>query len=166
MMLRRGTGGYYVNGVVARWTTDGVSLRDSATFVRMGNTPTPSATADLQLRNILFAETNGKVFQAPANLATSAQADMDLAANNLTLSAATAASLFTAIPAVGATPASIADFDFSPATGSPIATGGLSTFTGSIQAKAGTYVVPTAYLGAVAPGGTKWWTGWTSYARN
>jgi hypothetical protein len=166
LMLRRGTGGYYVNGVVARWTTDGVSLRDSATFVRMGNTPTPSATADLQLRNILFAETNGKVFQAPANLATSAQADMDLAANNLTLSAATAASLFTAIPAVGATPASIADFDFSPATGSPIATGGLSTFTGSIQAKAGTYVVPTAYLGAVAPGGTKWWTGWTSYARN
>ena len=28
MMLRRGTGGYYVNGVVARWPADGVSLRD------------------------------------------------------------------------------------------------------------------------------------------
>jgi hypothetical protein len=91
---------------------------------------------------------------------------MDLAANNLTLSAATAASLFTAIPAVGATPTSVADFDFSPAAGSPIATGGLSTFAGSIQTKAGTFVTPTAYLGAVAPNGTKWWTGWTSYARN
>jgi hypothetical protein len=166
LMLRRGTGGYYVNGVVARWTSDGVSLRDSATFARAGNTATPSATADLQLRNILFAETNGKVFQTPMNAATNPQADMDLAANNLTLSGVTAASLFTAIPAVGATPASIADFDFSPAAGSPIATGGLSTFAGSIQAKAGTFVTPTAYLGAVAPNGTKWWTGWTSYARN
>jgi hypothetical protein len=166
MMLRRGTGGYYVNGVVARWTSDGVSMRDSATFIRAGNTRTPSATADLQLRNILFAETNGKVFQTPANLATNAQADMDLAANALTLSTATAASLFTTIPAVGATPAGLAAFDFSPATNSPIATGGLATFAGSIQAKAGTFVTATSYLGAAAPGGTKWWTGWTNYARN
>jgi hypothetical protein len=166
LMLRRGTGGYYVNGVVARWTSDGVSLRDSATFARAGNTATPSATADLQLRNILFAETNGKVFQTPVNAATNPQADMDLAANSLTLSGATAASLFTAIPAVGATPTSVADFDFTPAAGSPIATGGLATFAGAIQTKAGTYVTPTAYLGAVAPNGPKWWTGWTSYARN
>ena len=27
MMLRRGTGGYYINGVLARWAADGVSLR-------------------------------------------------------------------------------------------------------------------------------------------
>jgi hypothetical protein len=166
LMLRRGTGGYYVNGVVARWTSDGVSMRDSATFTRAGNTQTPSATADLQLRNILFAETNGKVFQTPVNQATSPQADLDLAANTLTLSTATAASLFTAIPAVGTVPTSIAAFDFSPATGSAIATGGLATFAGAIQTKAGTFVTPTAYLGAAAPGGTKWWTGWTNYARN
>ena len=166
MMLRRGAGGYYVNGVVARWTADGVSLRDSATFTRAGNTPTPSAAADLQLRNILFAETNGKVFQAPVNRTTNAQADMDLAANALTLSAATTAAIFSAIPAVGDAPSGIAAFDFSPAAGSPIATGGLATFAGSIQAKAGTFVTPTAYLGAAAPGGAKWWTGWTNYARN
>ena len=166
LMLRRGTGGYYVNGVVARWTSDGVSMRDSATFARAGNTATPSTAADLQLRNILFAETNGKVFQTPVNAATNPQADMDLAANSLTLSTATAASLFTTVPAVGAAPASITAFDFSPAAGSPIATGGLATFAGSIQTKAGTFVTPTAYLGAAAPGGTKWWTGWTNYARN
>jgi hypothetical protein len=166
LMLRRGTGGYYVNGVVARWTSDGVSLRDSATIKRAGTTQTPSATADLQLRNILFAETNGKVFQTPVNAATNAQGDMDLAANALTLSTATAASLFTAIPAVGSAPAGVAAFDFSPAAGSPIATGGLATFAGSIQTKAGTFVTPTTYLGAVAPGGTKWWTGWTNYTRD
>jgi len=166
MMLRRGTGGYYVNGVVARWSADGISLRDSATFARGGTSQTPSATADLQIRNVLFAETNGKVFQTPVNAASNPQSGMDLTANNLTLSGGTAASLFTLIPAVGAAPTSIADFDFSPAASSAIATGGLATFTGAILAKAGTVVTPTAYLGAVAPGGTKWWQGWTSYARN
>jgi len=165
LMLRRGTGGYYVNGVIARWPTDGVSLRDAATYARAGSVTTPAATADLQLKNILFAETNGKVFQA--NTATPAtQFDLDLAANNLTLSAATAASLFASIPAVGATPTSINDFDFTPAANSPIATAGLSAFTGAIATKAGTFVTATAYAGGAAPGGAKWWQGWTSYARN
>ncbi|MEP6729252.1 MAG: fibronectin type III domain-containing protein [bacterium] len=166
MMLRRGTGGYYVNGVIARWSADGISMRDSATWVRAGSTRTPAATADLQIRNILFAETNGKVFQTPVNQASNPQSDLDLTANNLTLSTATASSLFAAIPAVAATPADIAAFDFSPAAGSPIATGGLSAFTGAIQTKAGTVVTATAYQGAVAPGGTKWWQGWTTYVRN
>ena len=162
MMLRRGTGGYYVNGVLARWSADGISLRDQATYDRAGATRTPAATADLQIRNILLAETNGKVFQTTS----ATQFDLDLTANNLTLSTGTAASLFAAIPAVGAAPTAIGEFDFSPATGSPIATGGLATFTGAILAKAGTVVAPTAYLGAVAPGGTKWWQGWTTYTRN
>jgi len=162
MMLRRGTGGYYVNGVIARWPTDGISLRDQQTYDRAGATATPAATADLQVRNIVFAETNAKLFQAPS----ATQFALDPAANNLTLSAATAASLFAAIPAVGASPASINDFDFTPAAGSSIATAGLSTFTGAIATKAGTFVSGTAYAGGAAPGGPKWWQGWTSYARN
>jgi len=163
LMLRRGTGGYYVNGVVARWTSDGVSLRDQATYDRAGATPTPSATADLQLKNIFFAETNGKLFQAPS----ATQFELDSTANSLKLGTATAASLFIAIPAVGSVPADISAFDFTPAAGSPIATGGLNAFTGAIATKAGTFVTPTAYQGAVAPGGgNKWWAGWTSYVRN
>jgi hypothetical protein len=162
MMLRRGTGGYYVNGVIARWPTDGISLRDQQTYDRAGATATPAATADLQVRNIVFAETNAKLFQAPS----ATQFALDPAANNLTLSASTAASLFAAIPAVGASPASINEFDFTPAVGSPIATAGLSTFTGAIATKAGTFVSGTAYAGGAAPGGPKWWQGWTSYARN
>ena len=163
MMLRRGTGGYYVNGVIARWTSDGVSLRDQGTYDRAGDTPTPAATADLQLKNIFFAETNGKLFQTPS----ATQFELDSTANNLKLSTATAASLFTAIPAVGAVPADISAFDFTPVAGSPIATGGLNAFTGAMATKAGTFVMATAYQGAVAPGGAnKWWAGWTSYARN
>jgi hypothetical protein len=162
LMLRRGTGGYYVNGVIARWPTDGISLRDAAKYDRAGATPTPSTTAGLQVRNVVFAETNGKVFQAPS----ATQFALDLAANDLTLTAATAASLFTAIPAVAATPTSVNEFDFTPAASSPIATAGLSTFTGAIAAKAGTFVTATPYAGGAAPGGPKWWQGWTSYARN
>ena len=162
MMLRRGTGGYYVNGVIARWTSDGISLRDAATYARAGSVAIPSATADLQIKNVYFAEVNGLVFQATS----ATQNSLDLAGNNLTLGTGTAASLFTAIPAVGAAPTSLAAFDFTPAAGSPIATGGLSTFTGAILAKAGTFVTPTAYQGGVAPGGAKWFTGWTNYTRN
>ncbi len=169
MMLRRGTGGYYVNGVIARWSADGVSLRDTATFVRGGSTTTPSTSADLQLRNILFAEVGPAgtptLFQ-PNTATPSTQFALDATANNLTLSTATAASLFVLIPAVGTVPTALSNFDFTPSTGSPIATGGLSTFTGSILTKAGTFVTATTYRGAVDPAGAKWWAGWTNYARN
>jgi hypothetical protein len=162
MMLRRGSGGYYVNGLLSRWSADGISIRDAATFTRAGDSRTPAATADLQIRNIVFSETNAKVFQSTS----ATQFDLDLTANALTLSTASATSLLALLPDIGTAPASISAFDFSPATGSAIATAGLSTFTGSIAAKAGTFVTATAYVGAAAPGGPKWWTGWTAYYRN
>ena len=34
------------------------------------------------------------------------------------------------------------------------------------EVKAGSFVTGTSYVGAAAPGGAKWWTGWTAYARN
>ena len=162
MMIRRGSGGYYVNGVLARWPTDGVSLRDAATYARAGSVAAPSTSADLQIRNVFFAETNNLMFQA----SSATQNSLDATANNLTLSTATAASLFTAIPAVGSAPTSVNAFDFTPAAGSPIATGGLATFTGAIATKAGTFVTPTSYMGGVAPNGPKWFQGWTAYYRN
>jgi hypothetical protein len=161
MMLRRGTGGYYVNGVLARWPTDGISLRDANTYARAGSTKTPGATADLQIKNVVFVETN-TMFQP----ASATQFDLDATTNTLTMSTATAASLLTLVPAVGSAPAALAAFDFMPATGSTIATAGLATFGGAMAAKAGTFITPTAYVGAVAPGGAKWWLGWTNYARN
>jgi hypothetical protein len=164
-MLRRGTGGYYINGVVSRFPAGGVSLRDPETFVRGASIATPDlATSDLQVRNVVFAETP-TVFQA--NTATPAtQFSLDLAGNSLTSSAAASTALFTAIPATGAVPSGVAAFDWTPVAGSAIANGGMATFTGKIAAKAGTFVTPTTYVGAVAAGGTKWWSGWTTYVRN
>lgn len=163
MMLRRGTGGYYVNGVIARYPAAGISLRDVATYARAGSTAIPNlATADLAVKNVYIAETP-LAFQA----ASATQNVFELAGNAITHNAAgTAASLFAGIPATGATPAGASAFDFSPAAGSPIATGGLATFTGKLATKAGAVVTGTSYLGAAAPGGAKWWATWTNYTRN
>ena len=169
LMLRRGTGGYYMNGVVARFPVDGISLRDSLTFVRAALAATPDlATTDLAVRNNYFVETP-KVFQTVTAPGAAVQQNaFDLTGNALVLAdvSVTTASLFAALPATGATPAGISAFDFTPAAGSPIATGGMTTFTGKVATKAGTYITATAYRGAADPAGAKWWAGWTTYARN
>lgn len=161
MVLRRGTGGYYVNGVVARFPRGGIGMRDLDTYARAGSLATPDlATTDLVVRNVVVAETNSIVFETG-----SGRNAFDLAGNSITASAATAASLFTALPATGAVPTTTG-LDWTPAAGSAIATGGLAAFTGKLATKAGTFVTGTTYLGAAAPGGTKWWSGWTVYTRN
>ena len=148
MVLRRGTGGYLTNGIVARWQAQGLSVRDPETDALL--------TADsLNLSNILLAE-NG------LNYDDDASGDFGVAAaftaSNHVEDAGTAAALFTSL-----TPASL---DWTPPALSPAAAG------------AGTVVIPaeytaayfggtltnTTYFGAADPAGTKWWAGWTNYA--
>jgi hypothetical protein len=149
MVLRRGTGGFYVNGVLGKWTRGGISVRDADTQARI-------ATNQLAISNILVAD-------APAVYQTGQQSGVDAATNNLILSTSTTASLFTALPA---TPSSASQLDWSPSATSAIRTGGLATFTGAMQTKAGTFVTGTAYRGAADPNGPKWWEGWTNYTVN
>lgn len=165
MMIRRGSGGFYANGVVARFPNAGVSLRDAATYDRGGAVAVPDpSTSDLLIRNIYFTEVNNTLFQAGGG--STVQNSLDPAGNSLTLGTASAASLFTALPAAGATPTAVAEFDWTPASGSPITTGGLATFPGKMGTKGGTAVTGTAYVGAAQPAGPKWWSGWTVYFRN
>jgi len=165
MMLRRGTGGYYVNGVVARYPRAGVSLRDAATYTnRAGGTPTTDLnTADLAVKNVYFTE-NAVIFQG-AN-GTNVQNALDLAGNALVDGNAVTASLFTAFPATITETTTASAFDWTPVSAAPITTGGLTTFTGKLSTAAGTTVTGTAYLGAADPSGAKWWQGWTVYYRN
>lgn len=159
-VFRRGTGGYYINGVIARWSRGGISLRDSTSNNRF-------VVDSLIVRNVYFAENGGTDggFDAGAPNFGTAAAFAAKNSNIVVGTGVTAASLFTALPA---TPTNAASLDWSPAASSPIATGGLSAFTADprIAARVGTFITPTAYRGAAAPGGTKWWEGWTSYARN
>lgn len=164
IMLRRGTGGYYVNGIVARFPRAGVSVRDTATYNRAGATATQDLnSADLALKNVMFVETP-VVFQG-AN-GSNVQNSFDMASNGLTTNTATTASLFAAFPATVDASTTAAAFDWTPAAGAAQSAGGLATFTGKLAAKAsGTTISGTSYLGAAAPGGTKWWAGWTVYTR-
>jgi len=166
MVLRRGTGGYYVNGVVARWPRQAISMRDTTSNNRF-------QVDSLIVRNLFFADNgsqNSGVTFDPTSANFGQEAAFTARNSNITLAAGTvtAASLFTALPAGGTTAPTVAGFDWSPATGSPIATGGLSAFTADpkIAARAGTFITATAYRGAAAPGGAKWWANWTNYARN
>jgi len=164
MMLRRGTAGYYVNGVLTRWPRAAISIRDLETYVRAGSTATQDLnTADLAVKNNLIAE-SAAPFQTGGS---STQNTLDMTGNALTNNTtATTASLFTAFPTTIDGTTTAAAFDWTPPTGSPAASGGLATFTGKLAAAAGTAITGTSYVGAAQPGGTKWWQGWTIYARN
>lgn len=152
MVLRRGTGGTYINGIVARWPRRAVSVRDASTFRR-------ESQDSLIVSNILFAQNAAGNFEADSVRQRLGPAGLDS-------SGVTAASLFAAFPATISGTTTAASFDWTPATGSPAATGGLSTFTGLIQQRAAPFVQATAYRGAAAPGGPKWWEGWTVYFQN
>ena len=166
MVLRRGTGGYYINGVVARWARAALSLRDSTSNNRF-------IVDSLLIRNLYIAESgslsSGNPFDATGGANFGQQAALDARNSAVTVAAAsvTAASLFNSLPTVSLT-TTASQFDWSPNASSPIATGGLNTFANDpkIAARAGTFIVPTAYRGAAAPGGVKWWANWTNYARN
>lgn len=165
MMIRRGSGGFYLNGVIGRFPNAGVSLRDAETYARGGSVAVPDmTTSDLQIRNIYFAEVNNTLFQAGGG--STIQNSLDAAGNSLTNGAATVVSLFTKVPAQGVAPAAVSDFDWTPVAGSAITAGGLATFTGKPATAGGTAYTGTAYVGAAQPGGTKWWDGWTVYFRN
>jgi hypothetical protein len=153
MQLRRGTGGYYVNGVVTRWENAGISLRDQTTLDRV-------ADGDLILRNIFL--TDNTVTFLPQTGST-VQGSVDLAANGLEEGAVSASTLFTLLPL---NPTLETQLDWSPAAGAAFETGGLATFTGDLATKAGTFITGTAYRGAADPAGPKWWEGWTNYALN
>lgn len=161
MVLRRGTGGYYVNGVLARWPRAAIAVRDPETYLRAGSVATPDlSTADLAVRNVLMVE-NAADFQSGQ------QPAFDLTGNSLRSNAsAPTAALFATFPATVGSGTTAGSFDWSPAASSQAASGGLTTFTGKLAAKAGGLITGTAYVGAADPAGAKWWLGWTAYAKN
>jgi hypothetical protein len=161
MMLRRGTGGLYVNGVVTRYSKAAISFRGQNTWARYEE-------GNFDIRNLYVSETGG-VFQAEDltnDNEENRQFVLDLADHSIEDGDISAAALFAALPetsdATGA-----ADFDWSPAAGSPIATGGLDDFSGlsdALREASAGFVTPTAFRGAADPSGDKWWEGWTYYA--
>ena len=151
MLVRRGAGGTFINGVVARYPRRGISVRDTTTFNR-------EAVDSLIIRNVLLAENAGGNFDSTGTRTRLGEAGFEE-------SAAAASALFVALPSAGTVFGADA-IDLTPAAGSAIAGGGMNSFTGVIASRAGTFVTPTSYRGAADPSGAKWWAGWTAYYQN
>jgi hypothetical protein len=148
-VLRRGTGGYLTNGIIARWQRQGISVRDPETATMIAND-------SLNVVNLLLAENTANYDPIGTNVGQ----ETVFAADNHVQAAGTAAALFTSLTAPG--------LDWTPAGGSAAATGaGVVVIPGDYTANffAGT-LTNTTYFGAADPAGAKWWEGWTSYATN
>jgi hypothetical protein len=155
--IRRGSGGVLVNGVIARWQGIGLNVVDAETNQRR-------LDDSLFVSNVLFASNGGGNFNVAGTgfgQATNFPGNEDSQADPTTF--------FTALPAAGSAP-TLAGLDWTPSASSPLRAGGLTTFPARVVARTSGYfggtVAATAFRGAVDPAGTKWWQGWTSYARN
>jgi hypothetical protein len=157
MLLRRGAGGYYVNGILARWPNSAMIIRDQATWDRV-------AAGNLIIRNLLLAENSRTFALANGQFPVEADSAATKTSWNIETVAGTTGALFTSFPARPAAP-TLATMDWTPPTASPAATGGTGAFTGKLLEVGGTFVTGTTYRGAAAPGGEKWWQGWTNYTR-
>jgi hypothetical protein len=156
MVIRRGAGGYYVNGVLARWPKAALSLRDSETEDRF-------ADGDLVLSNILVVET-GPTAGTNAPLFEDGSGRFKIDSVAAALEKAPDATITTdELAGIPATP-TLATLDFSLTSGAAARTGGSGAFAGNMAAKAGTFIAGTPYRGAWDPTGAKWWAGWTNYA--
>ena len=148
-VLRRGTGGYLTNGIIARWARQGISVRDPETNTML-------TTDSLNVVNLLLAENTTNYDPVGTNFGQ----ETVFAADNHVQAAGTAAALFTSL-----TPTSL---DWTPAGASPAAAGaGVVVIPSDYTATFfGGTLTNTTYFGAADPAGEKWWEGWTNYATN
>lgn len=150
-VIRRGSAGTFVNGIIGRWPLYGISLRDAETNALR-------AVDSVTVRNVILSDNSANFEPAGTNFGQTLNS-----VSNSIMQPAGVTALFASI--------STASLDWTPAAGSPARTGGLAAFTGTpiaprVTAFFGGTMAGTSYVGAQDPAGAKWWQGWTSYAQN
>lgn len=152
-VLRRGTGGTFRNGVLARWRGTALNIRDAWT-------DSLRARDSLSIRGLVLAD-NGFAFDtAGGGLNGLATADK-FTANNIRTSATATAALFTSVNPAG--------LDWRPAGGatSILATGSETAPAARVANYFGGTWANTSYVGAIDPAATAlWYSGWTRYFIN
>lgn len=162
MLVRRGTGGVFMNGVIGRWPESGLSVFDVETSNRI--------TEDsLNILNTLFID-NQRTFDT-TGMTTRFGTEARFTGNNLVTSTDAAHTIFTSVPSAATTVNNGFAFDWRPAVGSPIRTGGTgATLPGLVPNRVNNYfggtLAGTTFRGAVAPDVAAWYEGWTTYYRN
>lgn len=156
MVLRRGTGGTFMNGIMARWKGIAINIRDAWTDSLF------EQRDSLNFANIILAQ-NGFNFDTTG--AGFAQAAKFTAANNMIALGANVA--VDTLLGLSLNPASL---DWTPKAGSPAATQGSAQVPAKFAARTANFfggqMPTTSYVGAADPSGEKWWQGWTKYQIN
>jgi hypothetical protein len=148
--LRRGTGGLWLNGVMARYKGTAINVRDAWSDTLL------SQFDSLNIVSVLLAQ-NGANYDTTSNFGQAAKFAAD---GHKVFGAAVAVDTLLGI---SLNPAGL---DWTPKAGSPANTGGASAPAGRVTGYFGNTWVNTAFLGAADPAGPKWWLGWTAYTIN
>jgi hypothetical protein len=147
VQFRDESGGFLVNGAIVNVRAYAVSiLDDGSNGMRQRDS--------LVISNLLLANPDNF---APGHAARPNWPDRNLEESSLTFSR-----LFVGMPA-SPEPTGDPRINWTPANDSPLVSAGLTSFTGTLADRAGTFVVPTSYRGAAAPAGPAWWADWTVY---
>lgn len=158
-VIRRGSAGTLVNGIIGRWPGVGVSIRDAESGALM-------AADSMTIRGLVLAE-NGSNFepQADGRFGHLLRENADAWG----IQEATLASILPSLPTASSDPGEI---DWRPSAGSAAATGGVDSFAGTvIEGRVrdffGGTLEATGYAGAANPDGSdNWWEGWTTFVRD
>jgi hypothetical protein len=159
-VVRRGSAGTLVNGIIGRWPGVGVSLRDDESEALFD-------ADSLTVRNLILAD-NGSNFEPAGRNFGSVLNDRKA---DLSIREASLSDILGGIPAAGTAPTP-GSLDWAPTAGSAAASGGLGSFAGTaiagrVQGFFGGAMPATSYVGAVDPSGAdRWWEGWTAYYRD
>jgi hypothetical protein len=148
---RRGTAGYFANGIMARWKGIAINVRDAWTDSLLVNYDSLNITNVLLTQNGFNYDTTGAGFGQAAAFASD---------NHLTFASNVAADT---LLGVSLNPSGL---DWTPKAGSPATTGATTVPAAKVGGFFAGSWANTTYLGAADPSGVKWWQGWTSYAIN
>ena len=150
-VIRRGSAGTLVNGIIGRWPLYGISLRDAETNALR-------AADSVTVRNVILSDNSANFEPVGTNFGQTLNVGQ-----NAIMQPAGIGALFTSFAS--------AALDWTPSPGSGARAGGLATFAGTpIAGRAAQFfggsLAGTAYVGAQDPNSAKWWQGWTTYSIN
>ncbi len=152
--FRRGTGGWFVNGIMARWKGIAINIRDAWSDTLFVQRDSLHFSNLILTQNGFNYDTTGSGFGQTTNFPNA----------QLTTHQAFASSV-AADTLLGLTlnPSGLV---WTPKAGSPATTGAGTVPTAKVAGYFGGTWANTSYIGAADPAGGAWWQGWTAYNIN
>lgn len=153
-VFRRGTGGWFVNGILARWKGIALNVRDAWTdtlFVQRDS---------LHISNVILAQNGFNYDTTGAGFAQTTNFPAGQLSTHKAFAANVAADTLLGL---NLNPTGL---NWTPKAGSPATSGAGAVTAGKVAGYFGGTWSNTGYIGAADPAGGAWWQGWTAYNIN